>query len=135
MIGLTLASFAKGLFNGDNKKKRQERKAEKAEAKAEAKALKEKTKDAITGGGVFGAKAGQMWTNFTGWLGKNKEIILIITGSVLVVWLLYKFVFKKGTRRRSYSRRVSRASAPRRRSTSSAKARMARVRSFRKKRR
>lgn len=135
MLGLTIANFAKNLFSGEKKAERQARRAEKKETKAAAQKAKEAAKDAITGGGILGAKGGQMWSNFTGWISKNKEIILIVFASVTVIWVLWKFVFKKG-KRRTYSRRTRAASAPRRRrSSGSVAARMARVRSFRKRKR
>jgi hypothetical protein len=130
MIGLglvaTISNAAKSLFSGANKEARQEKRALKKEAKAAAKDAKETAKKLITGGATGGAAVGDFFAKSWTWMKTNWQIIAIVLGALVALFMLFKF--SKGKKRGSPRRRSSGAS----RGSSTMKARMAKVRAARK---
>lgn len=122
VAGSAIANAAKNLFSGAAKEARQERRAARQEAKETAKEAKETLKKAITGGGTAGAKAGKVFADLKNWFVKNWQMVAIVAGAILTVWLLFFRNKKKPAIRRR--RTTGKGSA-------AMKARMAKVRAAR----
>lgn len=122
-----ISNAAKNLFSGEAKAARVQARTVKKEAKAAAKEAKETAKKAITGGGIAGAKAGQMFASIKTWFVNNWQIVAIVIAALGAIYMLFKFFGKKkgAPRRRSSGRAGS----------SSMKARMAKVRAARRRKR
>ena len=101
-VGATAVGFAGSLVNfitGKTKTERQAARQEKGEERQAAKKAKELRKigEKLTGEptlatGVFA----QVWS----WIQKNYKVILMVLGGLVAIFLVWKYIIKKPTRRR-----------------------------------
>ena len=119
-----VSSAAKGLFSGAAREARQERREGKKELKEAARKAKENAKSAITGGANVGMKAGDLYAKVKTWVTQNWQIVAVVIGALVVLWLMLRG--KKGAPRRRRSTG---------RGSSTMAARMAKVRAARRRKR